>query len=671
MNLLVPAFLAAAALVGLPLFLHLLRLQPRKHVAFPSLVFLGKDALRDSNRHRLRRWLTLLLRCLLILLIVVAFARPFWLFDHSESSRAVVVVVDNSYSMQAQGRTAAVAAWLKPQISALRAPDQLGVILLHPTPTWLAPLSADLEAGRAALETLPQSYETSHYRAGLELAGAKLALTKLEQKQIILAADQQRLGWNGVRFERTLPPRVKLISAPPAPVPKRQAAIVSLKATRTADGRLSLDATLRGYSPGNDERTVTFFSGDKVLGTQRSVLTPGRVQTVHADYALPEITAALMLHATLEPDELTVDDTAYVALAGANDRRVIVAPGQAGDDADYLGLALRAVGAGKVAQFRVDALPASGVAWPASTVALLRGAAPFRPEGIATLEAFLSAGGSAWIICDGSAEQTAWLATRGVSVERVTAPANTNTKLKLRDLALEHPLFAPFVGHSIAPLLAPTFHRGWSLRGDSVEPLARWLDRSVAIAEVPTGGGRLLITGFGETRADSTLPIEAGYVPFVHQAVSWLAQNQMAAPIGGRVGATLVLPGAGTWRPVISPKPVAPAEVNGYVTPMVPGIYAFEQPDLPKRFYAVNVDPVESDLAPWPTPTDFARLVAPEKKIEKGEDVSKIAKRNTRFRIEPVTDPSLVDERQAWWWLLAAAVAVLFLELALANRTIP
>ncbi|MEO5958717.1 MAG: VWA domain-containing protein, partial [Opitutaceae bacterium] len=167
MSLLLPAFFSAAAFVGLPLLLHLLRLQPRKQIPFPSLVFLGRDALRDSNRHRLRRWLTLLLRCLLILLVVLAFCRPFWPLEHSENSRAVVVVLDNSYSMQAAGRSAAVEAWLAPQVAALRPPDQLGVLVLHPTPIWLVPLTADLEAGRNALKKFPESYETSHYRAGL------------------------------------------------------------------------------------------------------------------------------------------------------------------------------------------------------------------------------------------------------------------------------------------------------------------------------------------------------------------------------------------------------------------------------------------------------------------------------------------------------------------------
>jgi hypothetical protein len=321
------------------------------------------------------------------------------------------------------------------------------------------------------------------------------------------------------------------------------------------------------------------------------------------------------------------------------------------------------VHAAKLPAFRVEALPAAGTAWPTSSVALLRGAAPFRGDAVAALTAFLEAGGSAWIVCDGSPEQNAWLATRGVTLAPARSPAGG--RLKLRDLALEHPVFAPFAGHSLSPLLAPTFRRGWTLTGAAVEPLARWPDRTIAIAEVPTNGGRLLITGFGDTRDDSTFPIEPGFVPFVHQALSWLAQNQIAAPVGGRVGATLVLPGAGQWRAVLSPKPVAPIDVSGFVTPTVPGLYALEQPEMPQRFYAVNIDPAESDLTPWPTPEDFVRLVAPEKEHPAAAAVA------AKPAVISVADAALVDERQAWWWLLVAAVVVLLFELALANRTIP
>jgi hypothetical protein len=664
MNFLLPTFLGAAALIGLPALLHLLRLQPRTRIPFPSLRFLGRDALRDSRRHRIRRWLTFFLRCLIILLFVGAFSRPYWLLEHTTTSRAVVVVVDNSYSMQAAGRAEAVQAWLAPQIAALRPPDQLGVVVLCPTPEWLAPLGPDLEAGRRALAKVQPTFEISRFRAGLDLAATALTLAATKGKQILFASDEQRLGWSEVRFDRPLPPGVELVAAPAPNPPKHQAAVTSLKATRTAEGKLALEAAAVGYAAADEQRTMTFFLGDRALGTTPCRIGGGRTQVVHADYVVPEINEALMLRAVLDADELPLDDVAYAVLPAANDRRVMVAPLAAKTAVDFLGFALQAAHGGKLAALRVSPLPAPGAPWPVTSVALLRGAAPFRAAARPALDAFITAGGSAWIICDGSPEQAAWLAGYGVSI----APARPTPVLglKLRDLALDHGLFAPFEGHSIAPLLAPSFRRGWALSGSALEPLARWSDRTIAIAEVSTGLGRLLITGFGETRDDSTFPIGAAYVPFVHQAIVWLAENKLLVPDGGRVGETLALPGAGTWRPLVSPVMGDSIAVNGVVTPAAPGIYEFDEAGV-KRRYAVNLDPVESDLAPWPTPADFTLLVSKE------PPPAPVATDDAgALRAPPaVIAEQLVDERGAWWWLVAAVVVLLFLEFGLANRTIP
>lgn len=675
MGLLVPAFLAAAAVTALPLVLHLLRIQPRRRIPFPSLRFLGKEALSDSNRQRLQRWITLLLRCLAILCIVVAFARPFWPLEHSHDDRAVVVVLDNSYSMQAAGRVEAVQRWLAPQLDALRPPDQLGVLVLHPAPTWLVPLTTDLDAGRQALREWTHAYETTHYQPGLDLAGARLALTTAKRKQILLAGDQQWLGWRGVRFERTLPPGVQLFAAPPAAAPTRQAAIIALTAARTAEGLVAFDVTIRNYADESQERSVTFHHRDAALGTESVVLEAGRATTLHAEFRLEQGEDAVFAHATLSPDELAVDDTSYIALGAVADRRVMLAPAPAeGVEADYLRLALEAVAdAGQRVidgSRRSEAAPAGFVVgdlpvnrpWSPTSVAVLRGASPFRGDNTRALDAFLAAGGAAWLICDGSPEQAAWLADHGVRVESVNGSGGA--PLKLRDFALEHPLFAPFATHSLGPLMSPTFHRGQALDGSAVEPLARWPDRSVAIAEVPAGAGRLLITGFRETRADSTFPTESGYVPFVHHALHWLGQSRIQAPMGGKVGETFVLPGAGVWRAVLTPGPVETREVDAFVTPEVPGLYAFEPLDGLVRYYAVNLDTAESDLSGWPAGFEPQRLVSEAAADDVGPAMAEAPEGP-----EPTLDESLVDERHVWWWLLAAALVLLLMELALANRT--
>ena len=77
MGLFAPWFLAGAAAVGLPIYLHLLRRHSTTPRPFGSLMFF-EPRTQSSIRHRRLRYLLLLsLRMLLLVLLAVAFANPF------------------------------------------------------------------------------------------------------------------------------------------------------------------------------------------------------------------------------------------------------------------------------------------------------------------------------------------------------------------------------------------------------------------------------------------------------------------------------------------------------------------------------------------------------------------------------------------------------------------
>ena len=104
MGFLTPLLLAGAGLVAIPIAIHLImRRQPRELV-FPALRFVR--ARRDANRRRLRlrHWLLLALRCLLVAGLAAALARPTLkgsgLRGKEGVPLAASVVVDNSLRMQ-------------------------------------------------------------------------------------------------------------------------------------------------------------------------------------------------------------------------------------------------------------------------------------------------------------------------------------------------------------------------------------------------------------------------------------------------------------------------------------------------------------------------------------------------------------------------------------------
>ena len=102
MGFLAPWFLAGLLAVGLPVYVHLLRKQTTVPRPVSSLMFFEQGT-QSSVRHRRLRYLLLFaLRTLLVLLLALAFARPF--FRHKSvqaSDKLLLVAVDDSFSMSA------------------------------------------------------------------------------------------------------------------------------------------------------------------------------------------------------------------------------------------------------------------------------------------------------------------------------------------------------------------------------------------------------------------------------------------------------------------------------------------------------------------------------------------------------------------------------------------
>ncbi|WP_337172287.1 VWA domain-containing protein [Gemmatimonas aurantiaca] len=99
MAFLAPAFLALAALAGVPLLVHLLRRRIGRTVDFPAVRYLMRMEQEHSRDLKLRNRLLLLLRILAVLALALAAARPIArLFGVGHAPMALAVVLDNSMS---------------------------------------------------------------------------------------------------------------------------------------------------------------------------------------------------------------------------------------------------------------------------------------------------------------------------------------------------------------------------------------------------------------------------------------------------------------------------------------------------------------------------------------------------------------------------------------------
>jgi hypothetical protein len=643
MNWLLPGFLAGAGLIALPVVLHFLRRRQNVTVRFPSLRFLGETALRDTRRHQLRRWLTLLLRCLAITLLASAFARPFWQEPGAAHRHLMVIALDNSMSMQAQGRWENLQAWGLKQLDELNPGDQAALLVMNPAPVWLVPLTDDLDRVRLALKSASPGFEKTRYGGALKFAGETLSLHPGSEKTIVWLADEQRAGWVGVDFSQTLPDGVKIRFAESQPEPKRQAAITSLSWSLEKPG---INADVRLFAPLSDQRKISVNSGNKILAEQTVTLRVGD-NKIFLPFTPPENADGFRV--AMDADELPADDTAWIVPAKSAANGVFL---DAVADTDFLAHALRATQKLGATGLKDEPLPETN--WPADAVVILRGDNAFRPPQLEQLDRFFDGGGALWIFADGSAEQINWLKKHGLDA---TARKTPEEAWHLQDWNPEHPILAAFAGQSLLPLLSVDFHQGFDLAGGQLAPVADWPDGKMALAEWSDGGHRLLLAGFPMNREATDWPLQPSFVPFVHQAVRWLGSFEDKRT-DWRVGDTISLPAAsGTWHVLDGPATAREQNSSESIRPTAPGLYEFSSGGV-RQIFAVNVPGDESDLAPWPKPEQFAAL-----------ESKKTPERAELNAAPPLSSEAAENQQRLWWWILVGCGVIILAELALANRT--
>ena len=646
MNFLLPGFIAAGVLVGLPILLHLIRKKPQHYIPFPSLRFLGPRILRDTKRHRILRWILLAMRCALIALVVAAFARPFFAQKLNRHGRAVIVAVDNSFSMQTSDRWSVLLKWVRSQIDDLNPGDQIGVMLMNPSPSWVIPMTGEIETARVAINSMKPGWQTTRYNGALHLASETLRALPVDRRELVWMADEQFTGWREVNFSNPLPPGVKVIFAPVQPLPKRQAAISAIQVRPDGKG-LVVEVTVQPFVPEKDTRQLTLFLSGSQVGQKKVQLEAGHPATV--TFPVENKGSVLMLKAILDADDLPADDTAYAMFDPDAGVPTWLAPSTSGEETDFIACAMESTKLQDLQGIRPLPLPESE--WPDNGVAVLRGGAPFQGTRGAKLVDFIKKGGAAWIMISGEPDQIAWLKAQGIQVTPRSGP------LQLRDLDFEHPLFEVFAKGQMRSLLSLSFNSGWGIEGAEVNPIARWTDRSNAMVETRIGDGQLLVTGFEPTRHVTSLPLTPAFVPWVHRAVMWLSQNGHESRELLRVGEPISLPsGEGIWRSLDSPEVQAPIKVSGSVIPMAPGLYQFKS-EKREKLFAVNLPIEESDLTPYPNLRELSGLQS-KQPAEKAGDVG-----------ASIPEERVEQQSSVWWWLLLIAVVLLLSELTLSSRT--
>lgn len=620
MSLLFPLFLLGALTVAVPLVLHFAARERAPVLPFSDVRFLARMLVPRERRRRLRELLLLALRVAALLLLTLAFARPF--FDSAAGAGPTTVLVfDRSLSMSAPGQMETARERARDVVADLPPDRMAAIVAFSDRAEVLQEPTLDRSAVRAAVAGMEPTAGATGYPAGL---AAAVELLDGRRGRIVVVTDLQASGWGDPRA--AVPPDIVVEIAALDPI----AGNLAVTAVERDAGEIA--AVLLNTGSGPQETDVTLALDGQEFERRIMSLAPGLTEARWKTPTGPERMAAVTV---ADAGGYRWDDTRYALPGPADQTRVllVVNGGVLDGDAFYVAQALDAATQSRtftvrpVAPGSVASLEAA--AWDAADVIVLAGTDDLSAPGRARIAASVHGGGGLLVSVGPGVDPRLIRDVLGMEVA-VTVEVDGPGDARRRRLVVvdpRHPVFRPFKDP------AATFDQVWFTRTaavalpvpgtDSLEAAARahvlatFDDGGPALVEYDAEPGRAFVFASDLHNAWNDFPRRTAFVPFLHEAVRYLAGSHVA------------------------PRHVTPAEVPAGVPP-TPGVATV--PATGRRI-AVNVDPRESEPAPMTSEAFLARLAHAPSRSPKETSPSAVATR---------------EAEQALWWyaLLAMATAL-------------
>ena len=191
------AFLLGTLFALIPIIIHLIYRRQARIIEYPSLMFFKLISKRVSRRQNLRELLILLLRIAAIAFLALALANPVLtgLGYLGGASSAVVIVLDDSYSMQQKQEAETVFERAKRKafdiLASLQARDETALIFLSDIKTGKAPdaLSTNIEEIKDKLLKAKVSNTSATLFPALKRAKKLLSETAMPNRECYVISD--------------------------------------------------------------------------------------------------------------------------------------------------------------------------------------------------------------------------------------------------------------------------------------------------------------------------------------------------------------------------------------------------------------------------------------------------------------------------------------------------
>ncbi|MEM7009574.1 MAG: BatA domain-containing protein [Thermodesulfobacteriota bacterium] len=324
-----PLFFIGLAAIALPIIAHLISRKSGIKQTFPALTFLLSSQGDLATRSRIKDLILLLLRALILVFIVLIFAKPA-VFSFSKSTdsspRSVAIVVDNSFSMGYEDYYE----------KALGQASKLIDILPDGSFGLVAPLVAsgddqytstqDKNSLKQDVKDIELSYSFANNEDRLQDIYSKLQLSPNEKKVVVLITDLQKNGWESQNFE---PSWLELVDVSDKKASSNHAVTdIDLNLGDNFTDILT-DVSNFSDSPVTDLLVTVNFNKKDI--TEKIDIDPNYFTTVDVSFDYNDQDSSGSVET--QNDKLKIDDTRYFISDGSNsDSKILIVDGDPRED---------------------------------------------------------------------------------------------------------------------------------------------------------------------------------------------------------------------------------------------------------------------------------------------------------------------------------------------------
>ncbi|HLX11360.1 MAG TPA: BatA domain-containing protein [Bacteroidota bacterium] len=556
MTFLNPLVLFGLAAAAIPVVLHLLNLRKLRTIEFSTLTFLKELQQSRIRRLKIRQLLLLLIRTLIILALVLAFARPalkgalFGTIGASAKS-TVVFILDDSFSMAASDQGGEYFKQAKERteklIDVLNAGDEVYLIRMSDLPkATIDPATHDFSTLRSVIRESNISNVRRPLDSALALATKLLGKSQNANKEVYVISDMQQTLFGAAQkstaakyFGSTV--RVFLVN-----IGARSADNVAVDSVAVLskivekNKPLEIYASVRNYSNQPLSNYVLSVFLDNARAAQQSMrIEPDGSASVVLTVT-PKRSGYIEGYVELENDPIEQDNRRYFTVF-IPDRINVAMISSDSSDAHYVALALDAGNSAdqaalvNVAQFAPDKFPLID---PKSYDAMIViGANGLLPNAVARIKEFVEQGGGL-VLFPGSKYTPAEFNTGllpALSIPdagSVIGGGGAQTSVSFRQVDLDHPLFASMFdlpqkgklqNEGIeSPTITSVVQRQSGREGHTIVSLT---DGTPFLSEHRLGRGKILFYSVAPVLSWSDFPVRGIFVPMIFRSVVYASSS--------------------------------------------------------------------------------------------------------------------------------------------------